>query len=168
MKNNISFSKKGFTLVELLVVISVIGLLASVVLVSYRTSTEKTRDSVKMQELKQIQSALRLYYDIYHQMPENQADPFPYCDYESNFLQELVDAKLWPDNPKSQSEGYYCYFDYGPDNSIGALLVVTLESYRGKEGLPGSCRPWGGATDWCNNQTSNNYHCLCTPYSPYW
>ena len=167
MKNNISFSKKGFTLVELLVVISVIGLLASVVLVSFRTSTEKTNDSIKMQELKQIQSALRLYYDIHHQMPENQNFPSSHCDYESNFLQELVDAKLWPDNPESPSEGHYCYFDYGPDNSIGALLVVTLESYSGIDGIPGSCRPWPDGGIWCD-KSDNNYHCLCTPYSPYW
>ncbi|PIR91221.1 hypothetical protein COU02_00865, partial [bacterium (Candidatus Gribaldobacteria) CG10_big_fil_rev_8_21_14_0_10_37_46] len=55
MRNNISFSTKGFTLIELLVVISIIGLLASVVLVSFPTSTKKTRDSIRMQELKQIQ-----------------------------------------------------------------------------------------------------------------
>ncbi len=167
MKNNIYFFKKGFTLVELLVVISVIGLLTSVVLVSFPTSTKKTRDAIKMRELKQIQTALRLYYDIYHQMPVNRTPGFGYCDDQPNFLQEIVDAKLWPDNPKSPSEGHYCYYDYDVDNSTGALLVVTLESYSGTDGILGSCRPWAAGESWCD-KSDNNYHCLCTPYSPYW
>ena len=167
MRNNISFSKKGFTLIELLVVISIIGLLASVVLVSFPTSTKKTRDSIRMQELKQIQTALRFYYDIHHQMPINRNPGFDYCDNQANFLQELVDTGLWPYNPKDPGGSHYCYYDYGPDNSIGALLVVTLESYSGTEGIPGSCRPWAPGVNWCS-KSDNSYYCLCTPYSPYW
>lgn len=167
MKNNISFLTKGFTLIELLVVISVIGLLASIVVVSFPTSTKKTRDSIRMQELKQIQTALRLYYDIYHQMPINRTPGFGYCDNQPNFLQELVDKELWPDNPKDPGNRNYCYYDYGPDNSIGALLVVTLESYEGTDGISGSCRPWALDENWCS-RSNNDYHCLCTSYSPYW
>ena len=167
MKNNISFLTKGFTLIELLVVVSVIGLLASVVLVSFPTSTKKTRDSIRMQELKQIQTALRLYYDIYHQMPINRTPGLSYCDNQPNFLQELVDGGLWPNNPEDPGSRNYCYYDYGPDNSIGALLVVTLESYEGTDGISGSCRPWAPGENWCS-RSNNNYHCLCTSYSPYW
>jgi len=38
-------SKKGFTLIELLVVIAIIGILASIVLVSFPTATKKAKDS---------------------------------------------------------------------------------------------------------------------------
>jgi prepilin-type N-terminal cleavage/methylation domain-containing protein len=54
--------KKGFTLIELLVVISIIGLLSSVVLVSLNDAKAKARDAKRLSGLKEIQSALELYY----------------------------------------------------------------------------------------------------------
>jgi len=167
MKDDISFSMKAFTLIELLIVIAIIGLLASVVLVSFPSSTAKSRDSGRMQELKQIQTALYLYYDIYQQMPINRTPGLGYCDNQPNFLQELVDGNFFPYNPKSVGPSRYCYYNYGSDNSVGALLVVTLESYQGTEGVSGSCRPWLPNINWCS-QSNNSYHCLCTPYSDYW
>ena len=173
MKNNISFLVKGFTLIELLIVIAIIALLASVVLVSFPSSTAKSRDSSRMQELKQIQTTLLLYYDINKEMPENKGGSGnKYCDDNSDFLQELVDGNFFPYNPKSISGSIgsrYCYYDYGADDDdgAGALLWVDLESYDGP-GLEGTCRPFiVGEEDWCL-QGDNNFYCLCTPYSPYW
>jgi len=158
---------KGFTLIELLVVIAIIGLLASVVLVSFNTSTSKSRDSSRMQELKQIQMALRLYYDVYHEMPDNQETAGTYCDDKPNFLQELVDKGFFPHNPKSENGSKYCYWNYGANDSdgAGALLGFELEteSYKGP-GLEGTCRPFGSG--WCAAD-DNQWYCLCTPYSPY-
>ena len=54
-------SKQGFTLIELLVVVAIIGLLSSVVLASLSTARMKARDTKRMQDLKQIQTALELY-----------------------------------------------------------------------------------------------------------
>jgi len=170
MKNDISSLVKGFTLIELLIVIAIIALLASVVLVSFPSSTAKSRDSNRIQELKQIQTALRLYYDINHEMPGEVG--IKYCDDGPNFLQELVDGNFFPYNPKSVSgsiESRYCYYDYGPDDDddAGALLWVNLESYEGTTGFEGTCRPFPAGADWCG-QDNNNFYCLCTPYSPYW
>jgi len=39
------FKKRGFTLIELLVVIAIIGILASIVLVSFPSATKKAKDS---------------------------------------------------------------------------------------------------------------------------
>ena len=174
MKNKI-FPSKGFTLIELLVVISIIGLLASVVVVSFPTSTKKSRDSRRIQELKQLQTALRLYYDLYHEMPINRDEPNFYCDDQADFLKELVDKGLWPhkpEDPVAEDPWHYCYYDYGENDSYGAgaLLVAGLESYKGKEGIPGSCRPPSFSEDMrCNNLKEDNHdYCLCTPYAPYW
>jgi len=57
------FNKKGFTLIELLVVIAVIGLLATIVLVSLNTARQKARDARRLQEIRQLQLALDMYYD---------------------------------------------------------------------------------------------------------
>ena len=48
----------GFTLVELLVVISVIGILASIVLVSFTGSQKQARDTQRKSDVKQYQLAL--------------------------------------------------------------------------------------------------------------
>ncbi len=54
---------EGFTLIELLVVIAIIGLLASVVLVALSGARTRARDTKRIADLKQIQTALALYYD---------------------------------------------------------------------------------------------------------
>ncbi len=55
-------TERAFTLIELLVVVAIIGLLASVVLTSLSGSRAKARDSIRQQSLRQIQTALELYY----------------------------------------------------------------------------------------------------------
>ncbi|MFC1612875.1 type II secretion system protein [Patescibacteria group bacterium] len=53
----------GFTLIELLVVIAVIGLLSSIAFVSLDNARAKARDARRLAEIKQLQTALELYYD---------------------------------------------------------------------------------------------------------
>jgi len=55
-------SKKGFTLIELLVVIAIIGVLASIVMVSLNNSRANAKDARRKMELRQVQTALELYY----------------------------------------------------------------------------------------------------------
>ncbi|OGH58871.1 MAG: hypothetical protein A2725_03935 [Candidatus Magasanikbacteria bacterium RIFCSPHIGHO2_01_FULL_33_34] len=55
-------NKKGFTLIELLVVIAIIGLLSTLAVVALSSAREKARDSKRLSDLKQIQTALELYY----------------------------------------------------------------------------------------------------------
>jgi len=61
--------QKGFTLIELLVVVAIIGLLASIVLASLTTARQKGRDARRLADLKEIQSALELYYSDHNVYP---------------------------------------------------------------------------------------------------
>jgi prepilin-type N-terminal cleavage/methylation domain-containing protein len=51
----------GFTMVELMVVITIIGLLASVVLASLTDTRARARDAQRVQMVKELQKALELY-----------------------------------------------------------------------------------------------------------
>ncbi|OGL78994.1 hypothetical protein A3J43_03810 [Candidatus Uhrbacteria bacterium RIFCSPHIGHO2_12_FULL_54_23] len=55
-------NKKGFTLIELLVVIAIIGLLATLAVVALNNARQKSRDAKRVADIKQIQTALELYY----------------------------------------------------------------------------------------------------------
>ena len=55
-------AKKGFTLVELLVVISIISLLTSIVLASLNDARKKARDSARISSVLQVQKALAMYF----------------------------------------------------------------------------------------------------------
>ena len=56
--------QKGFTLIELMVAITIIGLLASTVLASLANSRRAARDVTRIQTVKEIQKALELYRNV--------------------------------------------------------------------------------------------------------
>jgi type II secretion system protein G len=56
-------NKKGFTLIELLVVIAIIGLLSTLSVVSLNNAREKSRNAKRVSDIKNIQTALELYYN---------------------------------------------------------------------------------------------------------
>jgi len=70
------FSKKnqGFSLVELLGVVSIIGILAAVVLFNVQAGKEKARDTQRLTELQQLEIALRVYKDVNGEYPERGCD----------------------------------------------------------------------------------------------
>ncbi len=59
MKKN----KQGFTLIELLVVIAIIGLLSTLSIVALNQARARSRDARRLADVKQIQTALEMYYN---------------------------------------------------------------------------------------------------------
>ena len=79
-------AKKGFTLIELMIVVSIVGILASIAVPSYQTGLIKAREAVLRENLYAMRSAIDQHY----------ADAGRYPD----TLQELVEKKYLRDIPK--------------------------------------------------------------------
>lgn len=62
--------KSGFTLVELLIVMAIIGVLASIGIGNFMTAQMRGRDTERKSELKQVSHALELYYSDYGKYPD--------------------------------------------------------------------------------------------------
>jgi len=70
---NQNTNSKGFTLIELLVVIAIIGLLASVVLLALNSARAKSRDAKRLADVRQMATALELYYNDNNAYPTQAA-----------------------------------------------------------------------------------------------
>src|SRR3989304_7925641 len=62
-------NKKGFTLIELIVVISIIGVLSTLIINNLNDARSRARDTKRKQELSGLKIALRLYYNDYQTYP---------------------------------------------------------------------------------------------------
>lgn len=64
------FSFSGFTLIELMVVISIIGILTAAIGGNYMTSRTRARDSERKNGLSQVRNALEIYFNDHGHYPE--------------------------------------------------------------------------------------------------
>lgn len=60
----------GFTLVELLVVISIISIIAAITLNALSKAKSKARDAQRISDMTQVRNALELFYATYGKYPE--------------------------------------------------------------------------------------------------
>ncbi|MDO8593056.1 MAG: type II secretion system protein [bacterium] len=65
--------QSGFTLIELLVVIAIIGLLSTLAVVALNNARAKSRDAKRVSDIKQVQTALELYYNDQNKYPVDSA-----------------------------------------------------------------------------------------------
>ena len=56
-------TKKGFTLIELIVVVAIISLLSSIVISSLNVAKQKSADTAKIRVLQEFRTALNMYYN---------------------------------------------------------------------------------------------------------
>jgi len=65
-KNHLTFTSmknKGFTLIEILIVVAIIAILASVVLVGLGPTQQAARDSRRVSDVREVQNGLELFYN---------------------------------------------------------------------------------------------------------
>lgn len=62
-------AKKGFTIIELIVVVAIIGIVTGIIMASITNAKAKGRDSKRIADISVIQLALENYYDEYRHYP---------------------------------------------------------------------------------------------------
>jgi len=130
MKNTRKNNQTGFTLIEILVVMVIIGILAAMGIGSYMSSQMKARDARRKQDLRQIANAVELFYNDHGVFPTSTADrkimgcgsAFPatsVCNWGSQFILGASNyiSKLPPDG-----HGPFMYVSAGADYKIYTYL----------------------------------------------
>ena len=94
-------NKRGFSFIELIVVITIIAVLSVAAILSYGPTQRKSRDSRRVADLQKISMALEMARQIGTTYPST-------LDYlvTNNFIQSI------PDNPKGLEYDYDRFTDY--------------------------------------------------------
>ncbi|HXK38549.1 MAG TPA: type II secretion system protein [Candidatus Paceibacterota bacterium] len=160
-----SSSHRAFTLIELLVVVSIIGLLSTLVVVALKNVRNKALDARRLADMRQIRTALELYYDKFNTFPttssynENGSGGWDYStadiDGDGQYFMEFLEDNNFigkvPVDPKNDASHYYRYYFYGGTGvaytCVRPFWVVQAFGFearggKGDEGVcytPGSC-----------------------------
>lgn len=116
--------KSGFTLIELLVVIAIIGLLATLSVLAFQSSRARARDSRRLADIKQFQSALALYEHDAKKYPEtSEVDPAISLTHNGVIYMTAIPVPPLPDDGCTGSTIYTYEMQIVP----GASTSYTLE-----------------------------------------
>ncbi|MEI7480188.1 MAG: prepilin-type N-terminal cleavage/methylation domain-containing protein [bacterium] len=119
-------NKKGFTLIEMMTVLAIIGILTSIVIVSLDKVRSQSRDKKRVGDIKSLQLALENYY--------NRNSHYP------NTLNDLVAPGILPALPVDPST-----------NSTSSYLYTLVKKYSVAKGGYGSCNYYHLAIPMENN-----------------
>lgn len=129
-ESRIERNAKGFTLVELLVVIVIIGIVSSVGAAAFVSTQKSGRDSRRKADLGQLKNALEMYYGRHHAYPSS-------LDYLVTNDEGVVYIKGIPKDPLTKEEYFYVKHQDLVDQgfaecfTLEAMLEIRVgESYR--------------------------------------
>ncbi|GIW63092.1 MAG: hypothetical protein KatS3mg090_0918 [Patescibacteria group bacterium] len=112
-------SEQGFSLLELMIVIILLGVLASLITNTFVNSLKKSRDARRKADIKEIKNAIEMFY------ADNNFYPTPtYLNFGSSFeYNGKVYMKKLPQDVSSN-----CSYKYVLDNEGEFYLLSTIEN----------------------------------------
>jgi|GEM_PF-1333643 len=141
-KNN-----KAFTLIELIVVIAIIGVIAGISMVSYSTIRQKGRDTKRIKDIEQIQTALKLYFYNESSYPQtlNFGHSLIGSSSPTNYMGIIPQAPTPADGICSESENSY-YYSANPSGSSYTLTFCLGHQIGQVSGGTNAATPTGIAS----------------------
>lgn len=162
-----TYHKKGFTVVELLVAISIIGILSTIVFASFSQAQKKARKAKIVSDLKQMQVALEYYYAVNKAYPISTSYYTSACSGlepgQSNVIPGLVPnyISVIPRAPGLSPDGVTnCYAYRSPDGTNYAFFAHAISGFSAQDYLSepalvdplrdrgGSCSVVDGVEPW--------------------
>lgn len=138
----------GFTIVELLIVIVVIGILAAITIVAYNGIQGRAQDTTRLSDISRIQKALELYKIDKGVYPNANPDPNSWERSTTNPDGFLSSLKPYmggdiPVDPENSGGSYYYYYRYPAGHSSyapcpanrGGFYVLGINSLKSQSGL---------------------------------
>jgi len=130
---------RGFTLVELLIVMGILGVLTALMIANISSGRERARDAARKADFGNVRTALRIYYNDYQEYPADSGGNIMGCGVggvlQCTWAGGSFEAdgnsymKKLPGNPSGTEYSY----TQNPDGE-GFLLQVELES-KGDESI---------------------------------
>jgi general secretion pathway protein G len=120
--------QSGFSLIEILIVVTIISLLVSIAAVSYGSFVKQSRDAKRKTDIEQVRAAIEMYKSFNNVYPtpdvsgSNNGMPFGsggISDATSTYLSKL------PLDPKTSSG--YTYFYTTANNNLDYTVCAYLE-----------------------------------------
>ena len=119
-------NKKGFTIVELLIVIVVIGILATITIVAYNGVQGRANNTAVQNDLRNVAQQLELYY------AKNNIYPRNYTELNSPTSElEIKVAKSSYGNHYFNGSGYYNFLYCSPSDNSGSTYAMVARSSSG-------------------------------------
>lgn len=131
----------GFTLIEMLVVIAVIGILYGIVMASVSDSKKRGRDSKRIADISVIQLALERYYDHNKKYPStlnilsDSSDP---DNYDPSVLTKDPSDKLYVYSCVNSCQSYHLGANLELNNPILKDDTLDKDDTRGFDGVDNS------------------------------
>lgn len=100
--------QKGFTLIELLFVIGAVAVITSIAVVSFNNARLKARDAQRVHDIKEIRTALELYYNRYRLYPTS-ITPGSTFSVDNTIYLDSVPSNPTPRNDSGCGNNDYTY-----------------------------------------------------------